>query len=63
MLITTVLSTFYMWYTKIPHFPFGLPEVRWLLALRGVGGFFGVFGMYCKALAYILTSSPSRTNE
>lgn len=48
MTITTVLSTTYMWWTQIPHFPFGLREVRWLLAIRGIGGFFGVFGMYCK---------------
>ena len=37
-----------MWWTKIAHFPFGLPEVRWLLVARGIGGFFGVFGMYCE---------------
>lgn len=48
MAITTTLSTLYMWWSEIPHFPFGLPEVRWLLLMRGIGGFFGVFGMYCK---------------
>ena len=48
MAITTVLSTSYMWWTNIQHFPFGLPEVRWLLVARGIGGFFGVFGMYCE---------------
>jgi len=48
--ITFVLATGYMWYMKTPHFPFGLPEVRWLLVARGFGGFFGVFGMYYSLL-------------
>lgn len=49
MAITTTLSTAYMWWTDIPYFPFGMKEVRWLLLLRGIGGFFGVFGMYCMS--------------
>ncbi|KAM0715554.1 hypothetical protein Q7P37_009052 [Cladosporium fusiforme] len=44
--ITVILSSVWMWYNKTPHFPLGKPEVRWLLACRGFGGFFGVFGMY-----------------
>lgn len=48
--ITFVLASGYMWYKKTPHFPFGLPEVRWLLFARGFGGFFGVFGMYYSLL-------------
>ena len=52
MTITTALSTIYMWWSKIAHFPFGLPEVRWLLVARGIGGFFGVFGMYCESAIY-----------
>nr|OQO18785.1 hypothetical protein B0A51_13757 [Rachicladosporium sp. CCFEE 5018] len=48
--ITVVLASTYMWYTKTPNFPFGAPEVRWLLAARGFGGFFGVFGMYYSLL-------------
>lgn len=50
MVITTTLSVAYMHYSKTPHFPFGLREVRWLLMLRGIGGFFGVFGMYCMPI-------------
>ncbi|KAI9727094.1 MAG: hypothetical protein M1828_007295 [Chrysothrix sp. TS-e1954] len=50
MAITTCLSTFYMWWTSIPHFPLGMREVRWLLLVRGAGGFFGVFGMYYSLL-------------
>jgi hypothetical protein len=41
MSITVVLASAYMWYKKTPHFPLGKPEVRWLLAARGFGGFFG----------------------
>lgn len=48
MSITVVMAMIYMWWTKTPHFPLGHPEVRWLLVARGMGGFFGVFGMYCQ---------------
>jgi len=46
--ITVALSTWYMWWRKIEHFPLGKKEVRWLLVARGFFGFFGVFGMYCE---------------
>jgi hypothetical protein len=49
--ITFVLSSLYMWYTSVPDFPFGKPEVRRLLALRGIGGTVGVFGFYCEFFA------------
>ena len=48
--ITLVLSSAYMWWTKTPHFPLGLPEVRWLLVARGISGLFGVYGMYHSLL-------------
>lgn len=48
--ITAILASAYMWYKKTPYFPFGMPEVRWLLVCRGLGGFFGVFGMYYSLL-------------
>lgn len=48
MSITVILSSLYMWYRKTEHFPFGMKEVRPLLIARGLTGFFGVFGMYCK---------------
>ncbi|KAK8215220.1 hypothetical protein M8818_002232 [Zalaria obscura] len=48
--ITFVLASGYMWYRKTPYFPLGMPEVRWLLVARGMGGFFGVFGMYYSLL-------------
>jgi len=50
MAITVVLASGYMYYKKTPHFPLGMPEVRWLLVARGFGGFFGVFGMYYSLL-------------
>lgn len=44
--ITAAVCIAYGVYTKaIPHFPLGPKGVRWLLVLRAVGGFFGVFGM------------------
>jgi hypothetical protein len=48
MSITVACSSLYMWYTQTEHFPWGLREVRPLLVARGLAGFFGVFGMYCK---------------
>ncbi|KAG8622886.1 hypothetical protein KVT40_001274 [Elsinoe batatas] len=51
MTITVILSVLYMWWAKTPHFPFGAKEVRWLLVARGIGGFFGVFGMYYSLMA------------
>lgn len=52
--ITMVLCCVYMWYTKVPYFPLGMKEVRWLLVVRGLTGFFGIFGMYCRCFFYIL---------
>lgn len=46
MSITVVLASAWMWYKKTPHFPLGKPEVRWLLAARGFGGFFGTYCTY-----------------
>jgi hypothetical protein len=48
MSITVACSSLYMWMKKTEHFPWGLREVRGLLVARGLAGFFGVFGMYCK---------------
>ncbi|KAK3113565.1 hypothetical protein LTR53_009050 [Teratosphaeriaceae sp. CCFEE 6253] len=48
--ITFLLALAYMSYTATPHFPWGMREVRGLLAARGFGGFFGVFGMYYSLL-------------
>lgn len=45
--ITVVLASLWMWWKKTPDFPLGKKEVRGLLAARGFGGFFGVFGKSC----------------
>jgi hypothetical protein len=54
MFITVVCASLYMWRKRIEHFPFGLREVRSLLVARGLSGFFGVFGMYCKYLDVVM---------
>lgn len=46
MTVTFMLSSVYMWYTKVPYFPLGMKEVRRLLLFRGVAGFIGVYGLY-----------------
>jgi hypothetical protein len=48
--LTMILCCAYMWYTKVPYFPLGKKEVRKFLVVRGLSGFFGIFGMYCKFL-------------
>ncbi|KAF3922183.1 hypothetical protein ABW21_db0205830 [Orbilia brochopaga] len=50
--ISVVLCSGYMWATKVPDFPLGAKSVRLLLVARGVGGFFGVFGLY-YSLTYL----------
>ncbi|KAI0843694.1 hypothetical protein F5Y06DRAFT_255592 [Hypoxylon sp. FL0890] len=46
MVITTICSTLYIWWKRIPHGILGPREVRWLLLLRGFSGFFGIYGMW-----------------
>ncbi|KAI5199294.1 hypothetical protein E4T39_06368 [Aureobasidium subglaciale] len=46
MSITALLSSIYMWYTKVPDFPLGAPSVRGWLILRALAGFFGLFCLY-----------------
>lgn len=52
MSITMVASLLYMWIGKVENAPFGVREIRWLLIARGLGGFFGVFGLYCTDPAF-----------
>ena len=49
MAITVVLSMVYMLVMKIEHAPWGPREVRGLAVARGIGGFFGVYGLYCES--------------
>ncbi|MCJ1404139.1 hypothetical protein MMC11_007364 [Xylographa trunciseda] len=46
MSITAALCYLYMWWTKVKHAPLGKREVRWLLVVRGLTGFIGVYGIY-----------------
>ncbi|RFU27793.1 hypothetical protein B7463_g8530, partial [Scytalidium lignicola] len=52
MSVTVVLASLWMWWKKTPDFPLGARKVRWLLVLRGLSGFFGVYGTY-YALRYL----------
>jgi hypothetical protein len=47
-LLTFIFCSAWMWYTKVPDFPLGRKDVRKLLCLRALSGFFGIYGMYCK---------------
>ncbi|KAI3399774.1 hypothetical protein diail_5570 [Diaporthe ilicicola] len=44
--ITLILSTLYMWWTKVPYFPLGHPQIRGWLVLRALFGFVGLFTLY-----------------
>ncbi|PSR87399.1 hypothetical protein BD289DRAFT_367216 [Coniella lustricola] len=44
--ITFLLCLAYMWWTKVPNFPFGAPDIRLLLVLRALFGFVGLFALY-----------------
>ncbi|OAA67131.1 DUF6 domain containing protein [Niveomyces insectorum RCEF 264] len=52
MVVTTVASCAYMVYYRVPDFPFGRKGLRTLLVVRGVSGFFGIFGMWFS-MAYL----------
>jgi len=60
MSITVLISLAYMWWSGTPDWPLGAKGIRWLLVFRGVGGFWGVFGLYCTF--YILSLHPTCTN-
>jgi hypothetical protein len=59
MLFTLVFCCAWMWYANIPEFPLGAKGIRWLLVARGLTGFFGIYGMYCKYLDPNPTSKRS----
>lgn len=63
MSITVLCSLAYMWYTKTPDWPFGARGVRWLLVCRGVGGFFGVFGLYWYVSVYTKRDSIRKDRQ
>ncbi|KAK5997133.1 putative membrane protein [Cladobotryum mycophilum] len=44
--LTVIGCCAFGWLMKIPDFPLGKKEIRWLLCLRGFSGFFGIYGMW-----------------
>lgn len=42
--LTSLCCFTYMWWMKTPGAPFGGWEIRILLFIRGISGFFGIFG-------------------
>lgn len=55
---TLILTSVYQWLAKVEHAPFGPRSVWGLLVARGVGGFFGVYGMY-YSLQYLPLSDAT----
>ncbi|KAI5854525.1 hypothetical protein GGS23DRAFT_472361 [Durotheca rogersii] len=49
MSMTVIGASLYIWWRRIPHGVLGHKDVRWLLVLRGVCGFFGIYGMWYSA--------------
>ncbi|KFA45895.1 hypothetical protein S40293_07556 [Stachybotrys chartarum IBT 40293] len=45
-MLTSVACLTYMWWTRVPGFPFGQRDIRLLLLTRGFAGFFGIYGMW-----------------
>ncbi|KAI5953708.1 hypothetical protein KGF54_003080 [Candida jiufengensis] len=62
MFITYICCLIYMFVTKaIEQAPFGPPKLRKLLMIRGLVGFFGVFGMYFSLKYLSLSDAVSIT--
>ncbi|KAI1820509.1 hypothetical protein F4861DRAFT_522654 [Xylaria intraflava] len=61
MSATTVIGLLYMWYKKVPGFPFGPRNMVGLLIMRGISGFIGLFGLY-YSLSYIEISDSTAIN-
>ena len=61
MIITMLLSWSYVYLFSLPDRPFGPPSIRLLLILRGVAGFFGIWGFY-YSLRYLALAEASIIN-
>jgi hypothetical protein len=46
--LTLIFCCAWMYWKRIPDFPLGAKGIRLLLVARGLTGFFGIYGMYCK---------------
>lgn len=54
MALTSVFGSIYLRYLNLPHYALGAKEIRLALLLRGIGGFAGVYGLYCKSQIRLL---------
>jgi hypothetical protein len=50
MSITLIFCCAWMYWKGVPDFPLGAKGIRLLLVARGLTGFFGIYGMYCKSI-------------
>lgn len=48
MSLTLIFCCSWMYWKRVPDFPLGAKGIRLLLVARGLTGFFGIYGMYCK---------------
>lgn len=49
MSITLSFCCAWMYWKRVPDFPLGAKGIRLLLVARGLTGFFGIYGMFCKS--------------
>lgn len=61
MTTTMLLSWAYTYLFKLPDRPLGHPSARFLLTLRGIAGFFGIWGFY-YSLRYLALAEASIIN-
>ena len=49
MSLTLIFCCAWMYWKRVPDFLLGAKGIRLLLVARGLTGFFGIYGMYCKS--------------
>jgi hypothetical protein len=59
--LTCILCTLWLWRCKVDGGMLGKKEVRGLLCVRAVVGFFGIFGMYCMC-SFSISASEKTTS-
>ena len=53
MSLTVIFCFAWMYWKRVPDFLLGPKDIRLLLVARGLSGFFGIYGMYCKSMVRI----------
>ncbi|PSR93858.1 hypothetical protein BD289DRAFT_451670 [Coniella lustricola] len=61
MVITGVACSAYLWFKRVPDFPWGHRDVRHVLLLRALGGVLGAGGMY-YSIRYLTLSQATALN-